>query len=540
MRGRPTNQLIAAGLLANDKVDFSTLGDIEGATYRRNAVDRATLGDWDGANASMLGVANGPQELAAVQGQNLINNRFLTGGGGISTTEQGLAGIAADRDRSAAAYASANNFNASAARTRQAMGLDAAKYADQRNGGTLGNRPRGSAKPPSAAEMKAQQANATKTAQLGNVNRGLARIESALGDLGGALVDTGPVDQYLVRNTEAGQELDAAVGAIQNSMLALTRVPGVGSQSDLEARIAALQYPSLSNAPGVNARTLKQLKDFVEELQGNSVDASDTLGDAPPPANPRGPGLPKASGPAPGTVRNGYRFRGGNPKAAEALTNANQYHSRYVDQLENIDNIIGKKDGEAAYLAAVSGAKDGPTRIRSIMQTLPENEKKMVTSAFIRRMGRAVPGQQDSENSVFSMNTFPTNWANTSPEARKVLFGSYGPEFTRNMETIAKATSRIREGSKVFSNPSGTGGRAALIGQVAGTASTAGALTATGNPGLAFITVASSGLGAAGANVISRIITSPKYVNWLARTTEKPHGELLAQLQVLRGIAGRS
>jgi hypothetical protein len=111
------------------------------------------------------------------------------------------------------------------------------------------------------------------------------------------------------------------------------------------------------------------------------------------------------------------------------------------------------------------------------------------------------------------MNTFLTNWANTSPEARKVLFDSYGPEFTRNMETIAKATSRIREGSKVFSNPSGTGGRAALIGQVAGTASTAGALTATGNPGLAFITVASSGLGAAGANVISRIMTSPKYVN---------------------------
>ncbi|WP_439448628.1 hypothetical protein [Stenotrophomonas sp. ATs4] len=230
----------------------------------------------------------------------------------------------------------------------------------------------------------------------------------------------------------------------------------------------------------------------------------------------------------------------GNPKAAEALTNANQYHSRYVDQLENIDSIIGKRDGEGAYLAAVSGAKDGPTRIRSIMQALPEAQKKIVSSAFIRRMGRAVGSQQTDEGDVFSMNTFLTNYANTSPEARKVLFGSYGPEFERNMETIAKATSRIREGSKVFSNPSGTGGRAALIGQVAGTASTAGALTATGNPGLAFITVASSGLGAAGANAISRIMTSPKYVNWLARTTEKPQGELLSQLQVLRGIAERS
>jgi len=121
-----TNQLIAAGLLANDKVDFSTLGDIEGATYRRNAVDRATLGDWDGANASMLGVANGPQELAAVQGQNLINNRFLTGGGGISTTEQGRAGIAADAARARASDASAASSYASAARTRQGMALDRA------------------------------------------------------------------------------------------------------------------------------------------------------------------------------------------------------------------------------------------------------------------------------------------------------------------------------------------------------------------------------------------------------------------------------
>lgn len=230
----------------------------------------------------------------------------------------------------------------------------------------------------------------------------------------------------------------------------------------------------------------------------------------------------------------------GNPKAAEALTSANQYHSRYIDQLENIDNIIGKKDGEAAYLAAVSGAKDGPTRIRAIMQVLPENEKKMVTSAFIRRMGRAVGNQQTDEGDVFSMNTFLTNWANTSPEARKVLFGSYGPEFAKNMETIAKATSRIREGSKVFANPSGTAGREALIGQIATTGAGAGTALAMGNAGGAFLAVGGSLLGSGLANATARLMTSPKYVNWLARTSEKPVGELPAQLQVLRGIADRS
>lgn len=230
----------------------------------------------------------------------------------------------------------------------------------------------------------------------------------------------------------------------------------------------------------------------------------------------------------------------GNPKAAEALTNANQYHARYVDQLENIDSIIGGKNGEEAYLAAVRGAKDGPSRIRSIMQALPEEQKKIVSSAFIRRMGRAVEGQQDADGNVFSMNTFLTNWNKTNAQARKELFGSYGPEFERNMETIAKATSRIRDGSKVFSNPSGTGGRAALIGQVAGTSSAAAASLASGNPAVAFMALAGSLASAGGSNVLAKVMTSPKYVNWLARTSEKPTGELVSQLQVLRGIAERS
>ncbi|HIE5924901.1 TPA: hypothetical protein ACXN37_000138 [Stenotrophomonas maltophilia] len=230
----------------------------------------------------------------------------------------------------------------------------------------------------------------------------------------------------------------------------------------------------------------------------------------------------------------------GNPKAAEALTNANQYHSRYVDHLENIDSIIGGKNGEEAYLAAVRGAKDGPSRIRSIMQALPEAQKKVVSSAFIRRMGRAVEGQQDADGNVFSMNTFLTNWNRTNAQARKELFGSYGPEFERNMQTIAKATSRIREGSKVFANPSGTSSRDALIGQIATTGAGAGTALAMGNAGAAFLAVGSSLVGSGLANGMARMMTSPKYVNWLARTSEKPTGELNAQLQVLRGIAERS
>lgn len=130
-------------------------------------------------------------------------------------------------------------------------------------------------------QVKAQQERAsnagTKAPQLNNVDRGLTRIETALGNLGGTFVDTGPVDGVLISRTPAGQELEAAVGAIQNDMLALTRVPGVGSQSDLEAKIANLKYPSIYNAPEVNARNVQQLKSFMEDLrrqiQGNTSTA---------------------------------------------------------------------------------------------------------------------------------------------------------------------------------------------------------------------------------------------------------------------------
>lgn len=120
-------------------------------------------------------------------------------------------------------------------------------------------------------QAKSQQERASneraKTAQLNNVDRGLSRIDAALSGLNGRFVDTGPIDGRIMSSTPQGQELEAAVGAIQNDMLALTRVPGIGSQSDLEAKIANLKYPSIYNAPEVNARNAAQLKAFMSDLR---------------------------------------------------------------------------------------------------------------------------------------------------------------------------------------------------------------------------------------------------------------------------------
>jgi hypothetical protein len=75
-------------------------------------------------------------------------------------------------------------------------------------------------------------------------------------------------------------------------LLALTRVPGIGSQSDLEARQAQLALPDLSFGPEVNARSYEELKSFISDLRaayesvlsGNQPTQSAPAAEAPAPA----------------------------------------------------------------------------------------------------------------------------------------------------------------------------------------------------------------------------------------------------------------
>lgn len=109
-------------------------GDVQEQGFRGDAVTRALAGDWAGANANLVGVANGPVELASIQGQNLINNRLLPGGGGVSTTEQGRAGMLADAARARASDASAASSYATADSTRQRLAIAQEQFGLQRDG----------------------------------------------------------------------------------------------------------------------------------------------------------------------------------------------------------------------------------------------------------------------------------------------------------------------------------------------------------------------------------------------------------------------
>lgn len=231
----------------------------------------------------------------------------------------------------------------------------------------------------------------------------------------------------------------------------------------------------------------------------------------------------------------------GNPAAIKAFNRANNHYKFSINRIEAIEHVIERNGGpEKVYAAAFSGTRDGATTLRALMQSLPKEVQRELTGSFIRRMGRAVSSQQGAAGDVFSMETFLTNWDKVSPEARKVMFDRHGPTFTRDMDKIARMAERVREGSRVFRNNSGTSRQVALTTQIAGTGVLAGQQFLQGNLAGAIYTVAGSA-GAAGlANALSRAMTSPRFVSWLARSTEMPVGALPAQIWVLRRMGESS
>ena len=220
------------------------------------------------------------------------------------------------------------------------------------------------------------------------------------------------------------------------------------------------------------------------------------------------------------------------PQASAAYTRANSFTAAGMKRLETLDPILGKTDPEDIFKAATSGMQEGATTIRGVMRSLPDDAQKQVASTVLKRMGIATPGRQNATGELFSTETFLTNWNKMTPQAKQALFSKYGPQFTQSVDSIAKAAANLREGSKVFSNPSGT--EAALTSRLGVAGVLYGLLF--GHPG-ASATLAG---GMAAAHVGAKyLLANPDFVKWLARTTTMPAGALPSQVNALEQLSAK-
>lgn len=219
----------------------------------------------------------------------------------------------------------------------------------------------------------------------------------------------------------------------------------------------------------------------------------------------------------------------GNPQAAQAMKKANDYYRETGNTIDLIERVVSRNGGpERVFSAALSGTKDGATTLRAVMGALPKQAQRDVTAAVVRRLGRAKPGQQDDLSETFSPETFLTNWNTLSKEARQVLFDRFGPQFSADIEKVAKAMSAVRDSARTGANPSGTAGAAAnqaALGGMVVAALTGQPLVAGGIAG-----------GMATSNLGARLFTNPRFVAWLAKNTDKPISSLNSQAVILSGL----
>lgn len=221
------------------------------------------------------------------------------------------------------------------------------------------------------------------------------------------------------------------------------------------------------------------------------------------------------------------------PEALKAWTRANDHTRAGHKRLDNyVKRIAGKGDLQKVYEAVIRGTEDVAT-INAFKRSLKPEEWNIVASNALRQMGKATPGQQNAEGDAFSVSKFLTDWNRLGPKARKAVF-SGTPQlnaYSRDMDRIAKVSEAVKESLKVSANPSGTA-------QAVANYATASAVTGAAISGQAKLVA--NILGIVGINNgAARLMTSPKFVNWLARTPSDP-AKLQAHIAGLAAIANKS
>lgn len=93
-------------------------------------------------------------------------------------------------------------------------------------------------------------------------------------------------------------------------------------------------------------------------------------------------------------------------------------------------------------------------RLRKTMTALPRKAKDTFAASAFDDLGKAVPSAQNGSSDAWSMETFMTNWAKKSDEAKKLVFGGRGVD--REINDIVRYAERLRVigKSRNFSNTS--------------------------------------------------------------------------------------
>lgn len=224
-----------------------------------------------------------------------------------------------------------------------------------------------------------------------------------------------------------------------------------------------------------------------------------------------------------------------NEEAAKKIKAADRYTRIYETQYRETMLKIMKFDAEEkAYRFATRGLADGAGNLKKLKSLFKPDEWGVVASSTLNKLGKATAGAQDETGELFSVNTFLTNWNKLSDEAKDVLFNTPQHRDTyQALNRLVEVSSKIKDVLRTR-NVSNTA--SAMQGQLFLQALGGGfaGLTATGEGTGGF---AGAAVGAVLApRYASKLITSPRFIEWLATPVEQGINSIPAHISRLIAI----
>jgi len=206
----------------------------------------------------------------------------------------------------------------------------------------------------------------------------------------------------------------------------------------------------------------------------------------------------------------------GKQSALQAWEKANTSHrlrTRFIQ--ENIQPLLDKGTPEEVYKYATSQSKIGGTKIGQIMRSLNEPQKDFVRSTLVKDMGLAQKGAQSAEADVFDPQKFMAEYSVLKKN------GTEKAIFTPEQVTAYNRLNKVVELTK---NTEQAGKKNMLL----PTAS----LLSVGIPTAGIGLIPAIG----GGRITANLMTNPKFINWLAVTSQATPKELPKQLNRLSAI----
>jgi len=232
-----------------------------------------------------------------------------------------------------------------------------------------------------------------------------------------------------------------------------------------------------------------------------------------------------------------------NPEALAKLRSANAYYKKAQSWLDDIGAELNKKGGpEKIFTGLVTGVSDGATQLERVMRVLSPEQRRVVASAFLKKIGVKAKGADDASLiEQFDTVTFLRNYNNLSKEAKRALFGrnQFGKTFADDMDAITRVAKEITESGAYLANRPGTARQAAtgsVLSAVLGLPAFVGALSGGAGPAVAAGAVSAAKaaiISTVGAYSVAKLMTNPKFVRWLASTSKMPPKAGAAQVDLL-------